>query len=82
MHSFRVGGGSCLSAGGTTNGAVPRQDRWKLDANKDYIRSHGVDARDVSAMLANVGIQEALRQGQKAVWGRDRAIDLHGPPYK
>ena len=32
---------------------VHREGRWKSDAYKGYVRSHGVDAKAVSDMLAD-----------------------------
>ena len=41
--------------------------RWKTNAYKGHVRSHEVDAKAVSDILADAGTQSALQPGQRTV---------------
>ena len=69
LHSLCIGGVIFLSAGEASADAVQREGRWKSDLCKGYVRSHGVDAKAVSDMLADADAQPALQTGQRTVWG-------------
>ena len=54
--------------GGVSVDVVRREGRWKSDAYKGYVRSHGVYAKAVSDMLTDADAQPALQPGQRTMW--------------
>ena len=76
LHSLRVGGATFLSAGRASVDVVRRKGRWKSDAFKSYVRSHGVDTKAVSDMLTDADAQPALQPGQRRVWDINGCYNL------
>ena len=68
LHSLRIWGATFLSPRGASADVVQREERRKSDAYKGYVRSHGVDAKAVSDMLADAKAHAALQPGQRTVW--------------
>ena len=66
-----MGGATFLSARGASVDVVRREGRLKSDAYKRYVRSHGVDAKAVSDMLADADAQS----GQRTVWDINRCYN-------
>ena len=67
LQSLHIGGTTFPLAGGSVD-VVRREGRWKSDACKGYVRSHGVDAKAVSDMLPDADAQLALQPGQWTAW--------------
>ena len=57
LNSLLIGGATFLSAGRTSADVVQREGPLKSDAYKGYVRSHGVDAKAVPDILADVDAQ-------------------------
>ena len=65
LHSLRIGGATFLSTGGASVDVVQIEGRCKSDAYKRYVRSHGVDAKAVSNILADAGRAAGHAAGPK-----------------
>ena len=58
-----------LQIGGEASvNVVQREEKYKSDAYKDYVRPHRVDAKAMSEMFADADAQLTLQPAQGTVW--------------